>query len=133
MLAPLSWLRDFAPFEGDPVALGETFDDLGMVVEGITRIGEGLGGVVVARVLDVRAHPQADRIRIVDVDAGEGEALQIVCGAANVAPGQLVPLATIGAVLPGGFEIARRKMRGEWSNGMICSAVELGLGQESEG
>ncbi|PLS76548.1 MAG: phenylalanine--tRNA ligase subunit beta [Actinobacteria bacterium] len=133
MRVPLSWLRDFAPFEGDPVALGETFDDLGMVVEGLERVGDGLDGVVVARVLDVRPHPKADRVRLTEVDAGDGQPRQVVCGAPNVAPGQLVALATIGALLPGDFEISRRKVRGEWSEGMICSARELGLGEDAEG
>ncbi len=132
MRVPLSWLRDFAPFDLDPIALGETFDDLGMVVEGIDRIGEGLGDVVVARVLDVRAHPKADRVRITEVDIGAGP-LQVVCGAPNVAAGQLVALAPVGAVLPGDFEIGRRKVRGEWSEGMICSARELGLGEDADG
>src|SRR5918993_2937678 len=125
MRVPLSWLRDFAPFDLDPVALGETFDDLGMVVEGLERIGEGLADVVVARVLDVRAHPKADRVRLTEVDTGGGgDPLQVVCGAPNVAAGQLVALAPVGAVLPGDFEIGRRKVRGEWSEGMICSARE---------
>ncbi|MGI8686085.1 MAG: phenylalanine--tRNA ligase subunit beta, partial [Acidimicrobiales bacterium] len=132
MRVPLSWLRDFAPFDLDPVVLGETFDDLGMVVEGIERIGDGLADVVVARVLDVRAHPKADRVRITEVDAGAGP-LQVVCGAPNVAAGQLVALAPVGAVLPGDFEIGRRKVRGEWSEGMICSSTELGLGDDADG
>jgi phenylalanyl-tRNA synthetase beta chain len=133
MLVPLSWLRDFAPFEGDPVALGETFDDLGMVVEGLERVGEGLADVVVARVLHVRPHPRADRVRLTDVDVGDGQPRQVVCGAPNVAVGQLVPLATVGAVLPGDFEIGRRKVRGEWSEGMICSSAELRLGKDQDG
>ncbi|MGH9282303.1 MAG: YtpR family tRNA-binding protein, partial [Acidimicrobiales bacterium] len=133
MRVPLSWLRDFAPFDLDPLRLGEVFDDLGMVVEGIERIGEGLEGVVVARVLDVRAHPKADRVRVADVDAGDGRSLQVVCGAPNVAAGQLVALAPVGTVLPGDFEIGRRQVRGEWSEGMICSARELGLGPDAEG
>ncbi len=133
MLVPLSWLRDFAPFAGDPVALGETFDDLGMVVEGLERVGGGLADVVVGRVLDVRPHPKADRVRLTEVDAGDGPALQVVCGAPNVAAGQLVPLAPVGAVLPGDFEIGRRKVRGEWSEGMICSSAELRLGKDQDG
>ena len=132
MRVPLSWLRDFAPFDLDPVSLGETFDDLGMVVEGIDRIGEGIDDVVVARVLDVRAHPKADRVRVTEVDAGNGP-LQVVCGAPNVAAGQLVAFAPVGAVLPDDFEIGRRKVRGEWSEGMICSAKELGLGTDAAG
>lgn len=129
----LSWLRDFAPIEGDPVALGEQLSDLGMAVEQMDVLGEGLDGVVVARVLATRPHPDADKIQLVDVDAGDGEVLQIVCGAFNMAPGDLVPLATVGTVMPGGMEIGRRKMRGQWSNGMLCSARELGLGSDHAG
>jgi len=129
----LSWLRDFAPFEGDPVALGEEMSDLGMAVEEIDRIGEGLDGIVVARVLATRPHPNADKVHLVDVDLGDGEALQIVCGAFNMTAGDLVPLATLGTTMPNGMDIARRKMRGEWSNGMLCSAREIGLGDDHAG
>src|SRR5437879_3224113 len=131
MLVPLSWLRDFAPFDLDPVALGETFDDLGMVTEGITRVGEGLEGVVVARVVGIEPISGADKIRRVEVDAGGGDTVQVVCGAWNFAIGDLVPLAPVGAVLPGDFEITRRKMRGVESNGMLCSPIELRLGTEA--
>lgn len=127
MLAPLSWLTDYAPFDAPVEELTAALSDLGLVVEGVERFGRDLEGVVVARILDVRAHPRADRIRLVDVDAGDGEALQIACGAPNLTVGDLVPLAGVGAVLPGGVEIARRKMRGEWSNGMLCSPEEVGL------
>ncbi|MBK5223402.1 MAG: phenylalanine--tRNA ligase subunit beta [Acidimicrobiia bacterium] len=129
----LSWLRDFAPFEGDPVALGDTMSDLGMAVESLDRLGEGLDGIVVAKVLDLRPHPDADRIQLVDVDAGDGEARQIACGAFNMAVGDHVPLATIGTTMPDGMEIARRKMRGQWSNGMLCSGRELALGDDHSG
>jgi phenylalanyl-tRNA synthetase beta chain len=129
----LSWLRDFAPIEGDPVALGEHMSDLGMAVEELDVLGEGLDGVVVAEVLATRPHPNADKIQLVDVDAGDGEALQIACGAFNMVPGDLVPLATVGTTMPNGMEIGRRKMRGEWSNGMLCSARELGLGADHGG
>ncbi len=129
----LSWLTEFAPFEGDPVALGETMSDLGMAVEEMTVLGEGLDGIVAARVLGLRPHPDADRIQLVDVDLGDGEALQICCGAFNMSVGDVVPLATLGTVMPGGLEIARRKLRGEWSNGMLCSGSELGLGDDHSG
>jgi len=129
----LSWLREFAPFDGDPEHLGELLSDLGLAVEEMQTVGEGLDGVVVARILDIRAIDGADKIRLVDVDPGDGEARQIVCGAANIAVGDTVPLATIGAVLPGGFEIARRKMRGQESDGMLCSARELGFGADHAG
>jgi phenylalanyl-tRNA synthetase beta chain len=127
MLAPLSWLRDFAPLDAPVDRLAATLSGLGLVVEGVAHVGGGLDGVVVARILDIRTHPSADRIRLVDVDAGDGQALQIACGAHNFAVGDLVPLATIGTVLPDGMEIAARKMRGELSNGMLCAPDELGL------
>ncbi len=123
----LSWLRDFAPIETDPEELGLVMSDLGMAVEEMDVLGEGLDGIVVARVLDLRPHPDADKIQLVDVDAGDGEALQICCGAFNMAVGDLVPLATLGTTMPNGMEIARRKLRGEWSNGMLCAPDEIGL------
>src|SRR5579863_1188919 len=125
MRAPLSWLRDYAPLDAPVGRLAEILSELGLVVDGMEQIGAGIGDVVVARVLDIRPHPQADRIRLVDVDPGDGGPLQIVCGAWNFAVGDLVPLAPVGAVLAGDFTIGRRKMRGEVSNGMLCSASEL--------
>lgn len=130
----LSWLQEFAPFPSDdPVALGDVMSDLGMAVESIERIGEGLDGIVVAKVLELRAHPDADKIQLVDVDLGDGAPLQICCGATNLTVGDLVPLATLGTTMPDGMEIARRKMRGEWSNGMLCSGRELALGEDHSG
>src|SRR3546814_14816687 len=110
--------------------IGEHLSDFGMAVKQLDRFDEGLDGIVVARVLATRPHPNADKIQLVDVDTGDGEALQIACGAFNMSAGELVPLATIGTTLPGGMQIGRRKMRGEWSNGMLCPAHELGLGGE---
>ena len=128
-----SWLRDFAPIELDPEELGHVMSDLGMAVEEMDVLGDGLDGIVVAKVLDLRPHPDADKIQLVDVDAGDGEALQICCGAFNMSVGDLVPLATLGTVMPGGLEIARRKLRGEWSNGMLCSPPELNLPGDPSG
>ena len=127
MKALLSWLREFAPLDADGVVIGDALGALGTPVEAMVRIGHGLNGIVVARVLELRPHPDADRIQLVDVDAGDGATLQICCGAFNMAVGDLVPLATIGTTMPNGLEIARRKLRGEWSNGMLCSPPELGL------
>jgi phenylalanyl-tRNA synthetase beta chain len=129
----LSWLRDFAPFEGDPVALGDQLSDLGMAVESMEVVGEGLDGIVVAEVLETRPIEGAAKIHQVVVDAGDGQPLEIGCGAFNMAAGDLVPLATIGTVMPNGMEIGRRKMAGVWSNGMLCSARELGLGDDHGG
>lgn len=126
-------MSEFADLPDDPARIAEACGNLGLSVESIESVGSNLDGVVVAKVLDVRPHPDADRIRLVDVDAGDGEPLQIACGASNLEVGILVPLATIGAVMPDGMEIAKRKMRGEWSNGMLSSAKELGLGDDHEG
>ncbi len=129
----LSWLREMAPLEQSPAVIGDTLSDLGTPVESMRRVGEGLDGAVVAEVLDLRPHPDADRIQLVDVDAGDGDALQICCGAFNMAVGDKVPLATLGTTMPSGMVIERRKLRGEWSNGMLCSAAELGLSADHEG
>jgi phenylalanyl-tRNA synthetase beta chain len=130
--APLSWLRDFAPFPDDTGALVAALDDLGLVVEEVDRVGQGLEGVVVSRVTGIHAIEGADRIRRIVVEAG-GAPLDIVCGAFNFGVGDRVPLAPVGAVLPGGFEIGRRKMRGVLSNGMLCSGRELGLSDDGAG
>jgi phenylalanyl-tRNA synthetase beta chain len=132
MRTPLSWLRDFAPFPGPVAELAATLDDLGLVVEGIEHVGEGLDDVVVARIDGIAPIPGADRIREVTVDAGDGPR-RIVCGADNFAVGDLVPLAPVGAVLPGGFTIARRKLKGVVSDGMLCSGRELGISDDADG
>ena len=132
MFTPLSWLKDFADFPDDVALLRSTLDDLGLVVEGVEVVGDGLSDVVIARIDEIHAIEGADRVRLVVVDAGDGP-LEIVCGATNFALGDLVPLAPVGATLPGGFEIARRKMRGVTSNGMLCSGRELGIGDDHAG
>ena len=132
MRAPLSWLRDFAPFPDDVVALRAALDDLGLVVEAVEHVGEGLGDVVVSRVTEISRIEGADRIRRVVVDAGADQ-LEIVCGAHNFAVGDRVPLAPIGTILPDGTEIARRTLRGVESNGMLCSGKELGLSDDGAG
>jgi phenylalanyl-tRNA synthetase beta chain len=128
--APLSWLREFTPAEAAVAEIARTLSFLGLVVERVEEVAAPWEGVVVARVLDARPHPDADRVQLVDVDAGDGRALQVVCGAFNMAPGDLVPLATVGTKMPNGLEIGRRKVRGQWSEGMLCSAPELGIGEE---
>ncbi len=132
MRAPLSWLRDFAPFPDDVEALRAALDDLGLVVEAVEHIGEGLGDVVVSRVLEIRPIKGADKIRLVVVDGG-GEPLEIVCGADNFAVGDRVPLAPVGTILPKGVEIEARRLRGVESKGMLCSGEELGLSDDGAG
>ena len=129
----LSWLNEFAPLGDDADALGDVMSDLGMAVEEQAAVGEGLDGVVVAKILEISPIDGADKIRAVQVDAGDGEATPVVCGASNIAVGDVVPFATVGAVLPGDFTIKARKMRGVDSHGMLCSAKELGFGTDHAG
>ncbi len=132
MRVPLSWLRDFAPFEGDPADIAATLDDLGLVVEVVEHVGEGLGDVVVARIEEVTAIEGADKIRRVVVTDGS-DLVEVACGAKNFAVGDLVALAPVGSVLPGGFAIGKRKMKGMVSNGMLCSGRELRLSEDHAG
>ena len=129
----LSWMKEFAPIEGESDVIAEQLSELGLAVEETTQTGDHLKGVVVAKVLDLRPHPDADRIQLVEVDSGDGQPLQICCGAFNMSPGDFVPLATIGTIMPNGMEISRRKLRGEWSNGMLCSGAEIDLGEDHDG
>src|SRR5467141_574707 len=88
---------------------------------------------LLARVLEVRQHPDADRLSLCQVDAGGGQPLEVVCGAPNVQAGKSYPFAPVGATLPGGLKLERRKIRSVESNGMLCSAKELGLGADHAG
>ncbi len=129
----LSWLNEFAPVGDDADAIGDVLSDLGLAVEEQHVVGAGLDGVVVAKILSIEPIEGADRIRAVLVDAGDGEATPVVCGASNISVGDVVPFATVGAVLPGDFAIKARKMKGSPSQGMLCSTRELGLGDDHEG
>jgi phenylalanyl-tRNA synthetase beta chain len=134
MRVPLSWLRDYVDVDLPPRRLAEELTMRGMEVDSVETAGADWTDVVVGRVLDVRRHPNADTLWLARVDVGEaGGELDIVCGADNLEAGQLVPTALVGAVLPGDRRIERSKIRGEVSNGMLCSPVELGLGQDADG
>jgi phenylalanyl-tRNA synthetase beta chain len=103
-------------------------------VEEVTPLHQDLTEVLVAKVLEVQPHPNADRLRLCRVDAGGSDGpLEVVCGAPNVTAGKQYPFAPVGAVLPGGLKLERRKIRGVTSNGMLCSARELGLGEDHAG
>jgi len=132
MRAPLSWIRDFTPLPDDVAAITDALNQLGLEVEGVEQPGAEINGVVVARVLEVHPHPDADKLRLVDIEFGVGET-RVVCGAPNVAAGMLVPYAGAGATLPGGFTLEPRKIRGVVSDGMLCSTRELGLGDDHGG
>jgi phenylalanyl-tRNA synthetase beta chain len=133
MKVSVQWLRELAAIGDMPVEkLGHTLTMGGLEVEEIAPVAGTFSGIVVAYVKSVSPHPNADKLRVTEVDAGTGETLQIVCGAPNVAAGQKVPCALIGAKLPG-LEIKRAKLRGVESSGMLCSARELGLSSDHSG
>ena len=132
MRAPLSWIRDFTPVDAPVDELVHALNQLGLEVDAVEEPGREVRGVRVARILDVVAHPNADKLRLADVDFGDGQT-RVVCGAPNIEPGMVVPFAPSGAELPGGFRLERRKIRGEVSDGMLCSAKELGLGDDHVG
>jgi len=157
----LSWLKEFAPeleaaaggssgsagrgavatSSGDSPAqasavgekLADQLSDLGLSVEELTHLGAAFKDITVAQVLNLRPHPNADRIQLVDVADGSGQPRQVCCGAFNMSVGDLVPLASDGSVVAGGMEIKRRKIRGEWSEGMLCSPTELELPGSDDG
>ena len=133
MRVPLSWLADHVDLGGvSAAALAERLTFAGVEVETVHRVGEDIAGVLTARVLEVAAHPDADRLAVVRVDAG-GEQRSVVCGAHNYAPGDVVPWAAPGAKLPGGVDVGRRQVRGVWSDGMLTSARELGIFDDHSG
>src|SRR5690606_30640000 len=133
MQFPESWLRALVNPAIDTEALGHRLTMAGLEVEETAPAAPPFEGVVVAHILAVEPHPQADRLRVCRVDDGSGEPLQIVCGAPNAAAGMKAPLARVGARLPGGVQIGVAKMRGVESAGMLCSARELGLSQDHAG
>jgi len=128
-----SWLREWV---NPPLAAQALCDQLsmaGLEVDALEPVAPAFSGVVIGAVEAVEPHPDATKLRVCRVDVGAEEPLQIVCGAANVAAGQRVPVARIGALLPGDFKIKKAKLRGVASQGMICSASELGLAESSDG
>ena len=135
-----NWLKEFLNIDLDVEKVSKILTDLGLEVEGIEAfesVKGSLKGVVVGEVLSCKQHENADRLKVTTVDIGNGEPVQIVCGAPNVATGQKVPVATIGTVLYGkndeSFTIKKGKIRGEESFGMICAEDELGLGNSHDG
>jgi phenylalanyl-tRNA synthetase beta chain len=133
MRVPLSWLAEFVDVDLTPEALAERLTLLGMEVQKIERWGADWTDVVVGELLTVAKHPRADRLSLTTVTLGSGEPLEIVCGATNIAPGQRIPVALPGAVLPGGRRIERAEKMGVVSNGMLCSGDELKLTGDADG
>lgn len=131
-----NWIDELVGLRGelsDPQVLAARLTMTAAAVEKIETVGAGLDGIVVSRVLEARPHPNADRLTLCKVDRGAGEALDVVCGAPVIATGGLYPHVAPGGVLPAGFRIESRKIRGELSHGMLCSEAELELGRDKGG
>ncbi len=132
MIVSYNWLREFVDFDLTPEELGHRLTMTGLEVDAMEYVGAGLDSVIVARLVTVEPHPDADRLTLCQVDTGS-ETVPVVCGARNHRAGDLVALAQVGSVLPGDFRIKKSKIRGQLSMGMLCSEKELGLAEESEG
>ena len=133
MNVTLNWLKNYIDFEFSVSELADRLTMLGIEVESVKQPGAELEGVVVGSVSSVKPHPNADKLVLCQVDIGETEELQIVCGAPNVREDMLAPVATVGSTLPIGLTIKRAKLRGEISQGMLCSEKELGLSEDAAG
>ena len=128
-----NWLRSVCPTSLSTEGLSNALTMAGLEVESVEPVAKNLEGVVVGLITNTRPHPNAERLKICDVDVGLPEGLQIVCGAPNASPGMKVPTALVKARLPGGLVIKKAKLRGELSQGMLCSASELEIGDDSSG
>lgn len=133
MKVSLSWLKKYVSVDMDPGKISDDLTMAGLEVDAVEQRYAYLDQIVVARVVEVKKHPNADKLSVCKVDAGKEELLQIVCGAPNVKEGMSVPCALVGAVLPGDFKIKKGKIRGEVSYGMLCSAAELRLASDASG
>jgi len=137
MRVSLKWLKEILPgieeHYGDMDNFIYTLDMTGTAVESVEVAGTALEGVVVGQIIAKDRHPNADTLWVTQVDIGADQPLQIVCGADNFEAGDKVPVATVGAVLPGDFKIKKSKLRGEVSMGMNCSAKEMGVGGDADG
>ncbi len=133
MNASVSWLNAFGEAPKSAVELRDLLTSHTATVEELVALRADLAPIVIARVVEEAAHPDSDHLHITKVDMGTGELLDVVCGAHNVTAGKLYPFAPTGTVLPGGLKIEKRKIRGQTSNGMLCSARELLLGEDHDG
>ncbi len=127
MKIPMQWISEYAPIHVDAAAYQDQMIMIGNGVEGYEEVGGEVENVVVGRVLTCEPHPDSDHLHLTTVDVGEAEPLHIVCGAPNCRAGILTPVALVGAKLPGGVKIKKGKVRGQVSEGMLCSADELGV------
>ena len=133
MLISLDWLKQYVDIKEDIKELENTLTMIGQEVEAVEEQGKELAKVVIGQITEYKKHPEAEKLTLLKVNIGVEEELQIVCGATNHKLGDKVVVATIGAVLPGDFKIKKSKIRGIESQGMLCSEVELGLGNDGDG
>jgi phenylalanyl-tRNA synthetase beta chain len=133
MIVSHEWLKQFVPHTRSAQDIGDALSRHCVTLDNIERLGAELASFVVAQVVEAGRHPNSDHLWVTKVDDGSGTLLEVVCGAPNVVAGTKYPFARTGTVMPGGLKIEKRKIRGETSNGMLCSARELGLGQEHDG
>ncbi len=133
MLLSLAWLKEFVPYAGEAEELGAKLTMLGLELENIIEPYKAIEGIVIGFVKECEKHPEADKLNVCKVDVGQGELLQIVCGAPNVGKDQFVPVATVGTIMPEGMEIKKAKLRNVESMGMICSERELKLSEDHNG
>src|SRR5436305_172176 len=129
----VNWLREFVDLPKNAEEIEELLTGAGVETENIETHGAKIDKVIVAQITASSRHPNADRLTVCEVDDGSGTKRQIVCGATNYKVGDKVPLALAGAILPNGTEIGKSKLRGVESEGMLCSAIELGLGEDASG
>lgn len=133
MIVSHEWLKQFVPHSLSAAQVGELLSRHCVTLDGIQALGADLAPFVIAQVVEAGRHPNSDHLWITKVDDGSGTLLDVVCGAPNVVAGNKYPFARTGTVMPGGLKIEKRKIRGETSNGMLCSPRELGLGQDHDG
>jgi phenylalanyl-tRNA synthetase beta chain len=128
-----SWLNDLVPVGDDPTVVAAALTDLGLAVESVDHVGATVAGVITAKVLRTERHPDAAKVHRVFVDAGDGIERHVWCGAFNMQPDDVIPLATPGTAMPDGRLIEPKPILGISSDGMLCSARELGLGEDHSG
>jgi len=133
MIVSHEWLKQFVPHTKSAAEIGDLLSRHCVTLDGIRAVGADLSAFVVAQVVQAGRHPNSDHLWVTKVDDGSGTLLDVVCGAPNVVAGAKYPFARTGTIMPAGLKIEKRKIRGETSNGMLCSARELGLGEEHDG
>ena len=132
MLVSLKWLRDYIDVELTPEEIAGKLTMAGLEVDSVNRINPDFSGIVVAKILSIKPHPNADKLLLCEVSTGE-QNFPVVCGAKNISAGDIVPFAKVGATIPGGYTIKSSRLRGEISEGMLCSEEELGIGEDATG